>query len=616
MQDRGGNQSRPAMPGPGGRGPGGPGGPMRGVIFEKPKNLKGSFMRLLGFLKGDLPKILLVSGLSVFTAGVGVVSTRVYGLAIDQYILPGDLAGLTRLCLGLLVLFLANAAATYFQNIKTVEIAQFTSKRLRETLFGDMQALPLKFFDTRPSGDLMSRLSNDIDTISGMLSANMTQLFSGVISVLGALVAMLLLSPMLTLISMLTIPLTILLTRLLAGRMRGLYKAQQAKLGLLNGYVEEMVSGQKVVKLFSHEAETKAEFARQNEELRLSGTKAEIVGGVMGPLMNLINNFSYLVVAVAGGWMILGQGAITVGVVFSFLLYMKNFGRPLNEIANLFNTIQSALAAAERVFAILDEEPERDAPEAKGDLTVEGDIEFKGVNFSYLPGTPVLKNANLLAKKGQQIAIVGPTGAGKTTIISLLTRFYDKESGEILIDGRPIETITRDCLRDNIGMVLQDTFLFSESVRDNLRYAKPSASDEEVEQAAKTGGADAFIRHLPEGYDTILSDNGGNLSQGQRQLLAISRAVLSDPRLLILDEATSSIDTRTELMIQEAMLELMKGRTAFIIAHRLSTIRGADQILVIDQGEIIESGAHAELLEKGGFYAKLYNSQYATGLVE
>ena len=330
--------------------------------------------------------------------------------------------------------------------------------------------------------------------------------------------------------------------------------------------------------------------------------------------MNLINNLSYLIVAVAGGYMIVGNAGVTVGMMFSFIGYMKNFSRPLSEIANLFNTFQSALAGAERVFEIMDEGKETDAPGAAEAETFHGGVRFEDVTFSYEPGKPVLQHANIDVHSGQQIAIVGPTGAGKTTIISLLTRFYEVDSGRILIDGKPIDSITRRSLRRNVGMVLQDTYLFSETVRDNIRYSRPDATDDEVEQAARLANAHGFIRHMPQGYDTVLQDNGSNLSQGQRQLLAIARAILADPAILILDEATSSIDTRTELKIQQAMLTLMQGRTSFIIAHRLSTIRGADCILVINHGEIVERGTHDELLQAGGFYANLYNSQFKTGL--
>lgn len=613
------NENRPPMGGGPRRGPGGPHGPM---MVEKPKNAKGTLKRLLGFMRGNLGLLILVMVMSVFTAVISIVTTRLYGTVIDDYIAVGNMDALWKIAAVLLGIYLVNTGAVLLQNTKMVEIAQQTSRRLRKSLFDGIQTLPVKFFDTHSSGDIMSRLTNDVDTISNTLSQNIAQLFSGIINIVGTLIAMIALSPLLTLISMITIPFMLIITRVLASVMRKLYKKQQQDLGAINGYIEEMVSGQKVVKLFSREGKVKARFGEMNNALRRSGTKAEIVGGVMGPVMNLVNNLSYLVVAVAGGYLILTvagantafTGVISVGVVFSFLMYMKNFGRPLSEIANMFNTIQSALAAAERVFEIMDETPEQDVPGADKEAEIQGDIRFDDVTFSYVEGTQVLKNASIDAKQGQQIAIVGPTGAGKTTIISLLTRFYDADSGLITVDGKRIDSLSRDCVRRNVGMVLQDSYLFSESVRDNIRYARPDATDEEIIAAAKMANAHSFIKHLPQGYDTILTDNGGNISQGQRQLLAIARAILADPHVLILDEATSSIDTRTELKIQEAMLKLMEGRTSFIIAHRLSTIKNADKIIVINKGQVVETGTHTELLQADGFYANLYNSQFKTGM--
>jgi ATP-binding cassette subfamily B protein len=406
----------------------------------------------------------------------------------------------------------------------------------------------------------------------------------------------------------------VLYTRLITKITRKLFRRQSAELGALNGYVEEIVSGGKVVQLFSREEKAREEFRTLNQRLRKSGSWAQGVSGLMGPMMNFINNLSYLAVAAAGGWMVV-QGRASVGVVFAFLQYKRQFSNPINQIANLFNTIQSALAAAERIFEVMDQQPEQDEPSAAEIEAVGGDIVFEDVTFSYIPGTPVLKNAHISAKSGEQVAIVGPTGAGKTTIISLLTRFYDIDSGRLLIDGVDVQKIRRDSLRKKVGMVLQDTYLFSETVRDNIRYGAHNAADAEVVEAAKLANAHQFIIHLPHGYDTVLADNGGNLSQGQRQLLAIARVILSDPQVLILDEATSSVDTRTEIHIQEALLTLMKGRTSFIIAHRLSTIKNADKILVINNGEIVESGSHAELLGiEGGFYRHLYNVQYTTGM--
>ena len=580
------------------------------------KDAKGTMKRLLKYVSEQLPRVILISVLCAITALISILTNRIAGVAIDDYIAVGDMAGLAKLCLGLLAIYLVNIVCSYLQNTNMIVVAQKTSFKLRKDLFAALSRLPLKYFDSHSSGDIMSRLTNDVDNISNTLSQSVTQLFSGIINIIGTLAAMLLLSPLLTLISLIAIPVMLLITRAIAKISRRFYREQQKNLGELNGYIEEMVSGQKVIKLFSREEANKADFAGINNRLRISGTKAEVIAGVMGPFMNMINNITYLIVAVAGGYLVINSvtGAITVGVVFSFLLYMKNFARPISEIANLFNTIQSALAGAERVFQVMDEEPEQDAPEAKDVTDIEGNIEIQDVTFSYIPGKPVLKHATITAKKGEQVAIVGPTGAGKTTIISLLTRFYDKDSGQILIDGKPIESITRNSLRRTVGMVLQDTYLFSESVRENIRYGRLDATDEEVERAARMANAHSFIIHLPQGYDTVLADNAGNISQGQRQLIAIARAILADPCLLILDEATSSIDTRTELKIQDAMLKLMEGRTSFIIAHRLSTIRNADKILVINAGEVVEQGTHDELLAKNGFYANLYNIQFKTGM--
>lgn len=603
--------------GPMGPGPGGPGGPHgRGAMPVRAKDAKGTMKRLLKYVSEQLPRVILISVLCAITALITILTNRIAGIAIDDYIAVGDMAGLAKLCLGLLAIYVVNVACSYLQNTNMIIVAQKTSFKLRKDLFAALSRLPLKYFDSHSSGDIMSRLTNDVDNISNTLSQSVTQLFSGIINIIGTLAAMLLLSPLLTLISLIAIPVMLFITRAIAKISRRFYREQQKNLGELNGYIEEMVSGQKVIKLFSREEANKADFSGINNRLRLSGTKAEIIAGVMGPFMNMINNITYLIVAVAGGYLVINSvtGAITVGVVFSFLLYMKNFARPISEIANLFNTIQSALAGAERVFQVMDEEPELDAPEAKDVADIEGNIEIQDVTFSYIPGKPVLKHATITAKKGEQVAIVGPTGAGKTTIISLLTRFYDKDSGQILIDGKPIESITRNSLRRTVGMVLQDTYLFSESVRENIRYGRLDATDEEVERAARMANAHSFIIHLPQGYDTVLADNAGNISQGQRQLIAIARAILADPCLLILDEATSSIDTRTEIKIQDAMLKLMEGRTSFIIAHRLSTIRNADKILVINAGEVVEQGTHDELLAQNGFYANLYNIQFKTGM--
>ena len=581
---------------------------------EKIKDIKGTIKRLIGYLVEKKLNIFIVFILCFITTLISIFGTRLNGYTIDNFIATGDMKGLALICLMLVFLYLINIFSTYYQNSVMIKISQRVSAKIRKELFISFQKLPLKYFDNNSSGDLMSRLTNDVDNINTTLSQSVTQLFSGIINIIGMFIAMILLSPILTLIGMITIPLTFISTKILAKKTQGFFVKQQRELGNLNGYIEEMVSGQKVVLLFSEEEKVKEEFSEINERLTKSAIIAQGISSFMGPINNFINNISYLIISVAGGYLILTGSEITVGVVFSFLLYMRNFTRPINEIMNLFNTIQSALAGAERVFEVIDEDKEKDKEGAIDINNIQGHVELKGVTFSYGNGKKILKNVSLEAKKGEVIAIVGPTGAGKTTIVNLLTKFYDIDSGEILIDGKNIDEITRESLRKTVGMVLQDTFLFSETVSENIRYGRLDASDEEVIEAAKMADAHHFIKQLPEGYDTVLSDNGGNLSQGQRQLLAIARAILSNASILILDEATSSIDTRTEVLIQNAMLKLMEGKTTFVIAHRLSTIKNADKILALKDGEIIESGTHDELLAKDGFYANLYNSQFKKGI--
>ncbi|EKY29561.1 ABC transporter ATP-binding protein [Clostridium celatum] len=581
---------------------------------EKIKDFKGTVRRLIGYLIEKKINIIIVFILCFITTLISVFGTRLNGYTIDNFIETGDMRGLAFICIVLLIMYLVNIFSTYYQNLVMVKISQKVSANIRKDLFSNLQGLPLKYFDTNSSGDLMSRLTNDVDNINTTLSQSVTQLFSGVINIGGMLIAMLILSPILTLIGLITVPLTFLTTKTLAKKTQRFFVKQQNELGILNGYIEEMVSGQKVVSLFSEEEEVKEEFAKINEKLTKSAIIAQGASSVMGPINNFINNISYLIISVTGGYLILKGHTITVGIVFTFLLYMRNFTRPINEIMNLFNTIQSALAGAERVFEVIDEVKEKDKIEAKDIENIEGNVVLKNVTFSYTKGKEILKNISIEANKGEVIAIVGPTGAGKTTIVNLLTKFYDIDSGEIFIDGKNINYITRESLRKSVAVVLQDTYLFSETVSENIRYGRLNASDEEIVKAAKMANAHQFIKQLPDGYNTILSDNGGNLSQGQRQLLAIARAILSNASILILDEATSSIDTRTEEHIQEAMLNLMKGKTTFVIAHRLSTIKNADKILALKDGEIVECGTHDELISKNGFYANLYNSQFKKGI--
>jgi len=576
----------------------------------KAKNVKGTLKRLWSYLslkKGSLIMALFFVALS---SALALVGPLLIGIAIDNYIIPKNFRGLMGMSLLMLAVYVLGALSTWLQNYIMIGVVQGTVKEIRKELFDKLQSLPLSFFDTRPHGDLMSRLTNDVENISSTLNTSVTQMFSSLITFIGAIIMMLYLSPLLTLLTMIIIPVMLFFTGKISKRTRKFFSEQQQFLGQLNGLIEETISGQKVVKVFCHEAENIEEFEKNNKKLKSVAIRAQIFSGIVPPFMGMLNNIGFAIVAGAGGYLAIKQ-VITVGVIASFINYSKQFSRPLNELANQFNMIQSALAGAERVFEIMDENPE--PPDEPGAFTfneIAGAVKFDDVSFGYKKDTPVLKNINLDVKPGQMIALVGPTGAGKTTIVNLLMRFYDVDKGTITIDGRDIRTVRRDSLRSSLGIVLQDTYLFSESVRENIRYGRLNATDEEVERAARLANAHQFICRLPQGYDTVLSEDGGNLSQGQKQLLTIARAILADPAILILDEATSSVDTRTELHIQEAMLTLMKGRTSFVIAHRLSTIRNADMILVINGGEIIERGSHKELLDQKGFYYSLYNSQF------
>jgi ATP-binding cassette subfamily B protein len=581
---------------------------------EKPADAKGTTSRILAYLGKKKAILALVFACATTTTAITVAGTRLNGYTVDKFIATHDLRGLASICIVLVALYAINALFTYAQNILMTRAAQATAADIRRDLFANVQRLPLAYFDAHPSGDLMSRLTNDVDNINQTLSQSVVQLFSGVIMIAGMLIAMLALNPLLTVIALSLTPLMFLSSRFLAKKAQGWFVTQQRELGTMNGYIEEMISGQKTVSLYSREAMVESEFSEINARYVKGSIKAQGFSGVMGPLNNAINNLTYLVIAVTGGIFIIRGSGVTVGVVFTFLLYMRNFTRPINDILNLFSTIQSALAGGERVFEVMDAKKETDARGAHDIAGIKGDVRLDRVDFSYIPGKRILKEASLGAKPGQTVAIVGPTGAGKTTIINLLTKFYDFDSGTITIDGTDIRDITAKSLRANIAVVLQDPFLFSESVRENIRYGRLDATDTEVEEAAKRARAHEFIMQLPDGYDTVLSDNGGNLSQGQRQLLSIARAIIARSGVLILDEATSSIDTRTEVLIQEALLALMEGKTSFVIAHRLSTIRKADRIVVIDGGRVVESGTHDELIAARGFYADLYESQFASGM--
>lgn len=603
------NQNRPAAPfGPG---PGFGRGPFRFGAAAKPKDLKGTIKRLWAYLSKYKLSIIIVFAMVIVNSILSVISPLFIKKAIDDYIVPKNFKGLISVIIAMVVVYILNSLFSYLQGYAMMKISQRMIFDMRNDLFSKLQTLPLKVFDTRAHGDLMSRLTNDIDVISNTVNASLVQIFSSVITLVGTAIVMIFLSPILTLLTLLIIPIMMLLTGAIAKRTAAYFLQQQTALGRLNGLIEEDITGQKVIKVFTREQKEIEKFISTNEELRKSSIMAQIFAGVMGPLMNVLNNLTFAMIAVAGGYLALKR-VITIGAIASFIQYSRQFTRPINELANQFNQIQSAVASAERVFEIMDESPEKeDVQDAIELKDIKGEVEFKNVWFSYKEGEPVLKDVSFHAKPGQTIALVGPTGAGKTTIVNLLTRFYDIDRGQILVDGVDIRNIKRSSLRSNLGIVLQDTYLFSEPVIENIRYGRLSATDEEVKNAARFANADRFIRHLPHGYDTVLSDGGSDLSQGQRQLLAIARAILSDPAILILDEATSNIDTRTERLVQDAMLKLMQGRTSFVIAHRLSTIKNADVILVINDGRIIERGTHKELLKQKGFYYNLYMSQFA-----
>ncbi|MDF9412219.1 ABC transporter ATP-binding protein [Brevibacillus laterosporus] len=596
------------------KGMGGPMGKgMTGMPVVKPKNSMEALKRLWGYLREQRWSLFLVFFLVLASSGFALMGPLLIGKAIDSMgITTGQVqfSLLAKIVGSLIIVYILGALASWLQTYLMASVSQKTVKSMRKDIFDKVQTLPLRFFDERPRGDLMSRLTNDVENINNTLSQATTQIFSSLITVIGAVGMMLMLSPSLALVSLIVVPLGLFITKKIAERTRKLFLEQQTELGQLNGYIEEMISGQRVVKAFNREQQTIDQFAEKNQRLKKVGAQAQVFSGVIPPLMNAINNLSFALVAGIGGYMAV-QGVITIGIITAFLNYSKQFARPLNEMANQFNMLQSAFAGAERVFEVLDEEPEF-ADQAVADSLehVEGKVEFKDVTFGYKPDKPVLQEINLIAEPGQMIALVGPTGSGKTTIVNLLMRFYDVQQGSVIVDGRDIRQIDKENLRSSIGMVLQDTYLFAGTVIENIRYGRLDATDEQVMYAARMANAHSFIERLPEGYHTKLTEDASNISQGQRQLLTIARAILADPSILILDEATSSIDTRTEMQIQKALKVLMQGRTSFVIAHRLSTIQEADQILVINQGEIIERGNHKELLEQQGFYYNLYHTQF------
>lgn len=588
----------------------------RGVIMpaKKAKDIRYTLKRLWHFFRNE-KKQLLIAFLFIMVSGLlGLLVPYFIGKAIDA-IFPGkylvEFQKLRHIMLILLSIYIVDNMLTFLQEYLVAGIAQRVVFTLRENLFQKLQSLPIMFFDTHTHGEIMSRLSNDIDNVSTTISQSIIQFMASSVSILGSLAMMIYLSPLMTAASMITVPMVYFLTRFIAKKTKLLFREQQKTLGRLNGHIEETIAGIHVVKAFNNEEKVIDEFKAQNQILREVGVRAQIWSGFIMPLMNVINNFGFGVIAIFGGSLAL-RGVISVGVIASFISYSKQFTRPLNELANTFNTLQSGIAGAERVFEILDQSEERkDSDNAIIIKDIKGEVEFENVSFEYKKDEPVLKNISFKVNPGTNIALVGPTGAGKTTIVNLLTGFYEINKGDIKIDGINIKDYEKNSLRKIFGMVLQDTYLFSGTIRENIKYGNLGASDEDIKNAAALARAEDFINKLPQGYDTYINEGGTNLSQGQRQLIAISRAILANPYILILDEATSSVDTRTELKIQEAMVKLMENRTTFIIAHRLSTIKDADIIMVIDHGEIVEKGSHEELLDKGGHYYNLYQSQFA-----
>lgn len=576
---------------------------------EKPKNLKETLLRLWGLFGKERKLFILVFLLIVVDTLIVLLVPYLIGKSID-YITPGinnvNFNILKRIIFILIAIYVVDSTINLIQGLSMAGISQRIVKNIRKGFFEKLQKLPTSYFDANLNGDIMSRLTNDIDNISTTISSSITTLMSSTISITGSLVMMIILSPILTIAGLITAPLVLILSKTIAKRTKIYFKEQQVALGSLNAHIEESISGLEVIKAFNHEEKIRMTFEELNKEFRVKGYKAQIWTGYLMPLINVINNFGFAMIVLFGGILAVNN-MISIGIITSFISYSKQFVRPLNDIANIFNTLQSALAGAERVFEVLDEKEEIsnkvDCIELK---EVKGEVEFKGVSFGYNEENLVLHDINFKVEPGKLIAIVGATGSGKTTIVNLLTRFYEITEGSITIDKVDIRDYSRDSLRKNFGIVLQDTYLFSGTIKENIMYGKEDANDLEIVAAAKVANAHTFISRLPEGYNTILSEGGSNLSAGQKQLLAIARAVLSNPAILILDEATSNVDTRTELKIQQAMLNLMKGRTSFIIAHRLSTIRDADSIMVIEDGKIIEFGSHEELIAKGGKYYNLY----------
>ena len=601
-----GNSHQPPMR----RGPGGPpGGPgAMGQMVEKPKDVKKTVSRLLKYFRQNVKLVYLLIAVVVSVTLTSLVTPAIQGSSIDA-IKNGEWQMLSVLLLWLLIAYGVHVVFSLFQSLLSARLSQSIVRALRYDLFEKIDHLSVAYLDTHSNGDVMSRLTNDVDNISNTVFQSLAMLISGVLTIVGTIVIMFWYCWQLTLVTLLTVVLTFFVTKKMSVKMRSVYRKRSRVLGRLNGEAEEMITGYKTVVAYNKQNYIINEFSGLSQELTKEGIRAEILGGSMGPIMNSISNLSFVIVAAFGGYFAY-TGLITIGVISAFIIYAKQFSRPINEIATLYGSLQTAVAGAERVFELIDNPNEDNSGTLKMD-NIKGEISFKNVNFSYIPGKQVLYDFNLDVKPGQKIALVGATGSGKTTVVNLLMRFYPVDSGSILIDGNSIYDISRDELRRNTAIVLQDTVLFSDTIANNIAYAKPDATKEEIENAAKMANISSYIERLPKKYNTVLKRAGASLSQGQRQLITIARAILANPKILILDEATSSVDTRTERKIQDAMVNLMKNRTSLIIAHRLSTIRDSDKIVVMDKGRVVEIGNHEELLKLKGYYYNLYMTQFA-----
>lgn len=600
-----------------------PKGPMRGMgRFDKPKNFRETFRKLLNYLRPYRIKLIIVIVFAIGSAAFSIVGPKILGKGTTKIFegLLGKVSGIPssgidfqyigNIILILIGLYLTSALFSYIQGFIVTGVAQRISYNLRKEISKKINRLPLKYFDTNTHGDVLSRVTNDVDTVSQTLNQSMSQIITSATTLIGVLIMMISISIRMAIAALLILPISMFLVLSIVKRSQKYFKVQQESLGRVNGHIEEVYGGHNIMKAFNAEETEIEEFRGINGDLYNSAWKAQFLSGMMHPIMMFIGNLGYVVVSILGGWLAI-RGAIEVGDILSFIQYIRSFTQPIAQVAQISNVLQSTVAAAERVFEFLEEDEEIEESETPVKLkNIEGRVKFENVIFGYDEDKIIIKNFSANIEPGQKVAIVGPTGAGKTTIVKLLMRFYELNEGRILVDGQDIKDFTRKDLRNNFGMVLQDTWLFSGTIMENIRYGRLEATDDEVIKAAKLAYAHRFIQTLPDGYNMVINEEADNISQGQKQLLTIARAILSDPKILILDEATSSVDTRTEILIQKAMENLMKGRTSFVIAHRLSTIRDADLILVMRDGDIIEQGNHKELLDKNGFYAELYNSQF------